>query len=89
MQIEFNNPGYRRDTEDVSNIVFSATVDGEIVYIRVESEALQDIAPNNRFDSPDSQFEANRYYFKEAAESLIRAGEVKNGWVTIKAHHVS
>lgn len=69
--------------DGLDGVSFQATVDGANIVCHVNTNALQDIDPSNRMNRPISQFEANRYFFQNIAEKLIRGGRVHNGQLYI------
>lgn len=86
MDISFS--GKWAQDPDAFGVVFESTVDGSQVRCRVSTEALQDIDPTNATSDPQSQFSANQSLFQGIAESLIRAGRVKNGQLSINREDV-
>ncbi|MNZ10450.1 hypothetical protein D3C78_272950 [compost metagenome] len=64
-------------------ITFQAIVDGKSVSCHITQEALQDINPENRFNSATQQFESHKFKFQDVARRKIMNGEINNNQVYI------
>ncbi len=86
MDIEFPDK-YAIDSEGYG-IVFPVIVDNNQLTCVVKTEALQDIDPNNRMDTPENQFNLNKFSFQEIAEEKIKNGDVDNNKIIIDTKDV-
>jgi hypothetical protein len=74
---------------EVFGVSFQATVDGTHIVCRVDSDVLQDIDPQNRFNNALSQFESNQSTLQNIAEELIRNGKIKDGQLRITKNDIA
>ncbi len=81
MSIEFPDE-YAIDPETFG-IIFPIDCDGERLICLVTTDALQDINPGNATDTPENQFNDNKYRFQAIAQEKIKNGEVVNGKIVI------
>ena len=62
-----------RGTKTLEGYSFQVRFLGREIACQVSSESLQDIDPDNRFDSAEQQFLANQSHFVALAEKAIIA----------------
>ncbi len=86
MAIEF--PDIHATDPDTFGITFPIDSDGERILCLVTTDALQDINPSNATDTPENQFNDNKYSFQSIAEQKIQTGEVANGRIFIDGKDV-
>lgn len=80
MKIEFL--GQARKAED-DGVIIEAKIDGNMIKCHFTYEVLEEIDPDNFYDSPMKQFEAHQLKLLSIAENKIQRGLVTQGHLSI------
>jgi len=86
MNIEF--PDLHAIDPDTFEISFPADAGGNRMQCLVTTEALQDINASGAMNTPETQFQENKYQIQEIAETKIRDNDIQNNKVVITSSDV-